>query len=120
MKIIDMNEWILSRLTEQERFVVRRGADVFVSHPSYAGDLSSAPDRIFQAVKRVFDLMDFYIDQNFSGGVQSVRVCAPDEEIIVVLLGGYMDSMGIERLPAHFMIGEEGRTYRFRISYVEG
>ena len=123
--VIGMDDYLIGHLSEPARYVLERGADLFVGdykRKGYSGPLSDAPPEWLGRVKSILGALNDQFGHDYASGVTTflydVEGCC---QVALTISGSYLDAMDIPRLPESFDLDmtDDGCVIGASISYLD-
>lgn len=118
MTVVDMVEWLGSRMDEQGLYIFRRGAEVkleFISD-NYFGPMSVAPMPSFERAKAVMDALDKTLGEGWSESVYKIADDRKRSRLVIEAYYGLLRLTEFDRFDPVVEIelgGEAVPTYCF-------
>lgn len=93
-EVTDMESWLVARATKQQRFVIERGADVYVWLSDHEGPASGLDDDRFLTFSEAIELFDLLNGQQASGAIIGIE-CRDDRNMTFWIDEEFLSAFGL-------------------------
>ncbi|WP_394543708.1 hypothetical protein [Azorhizophilus paspali] len=93
-EVTDIESWLIARATKQQRFVIERGADVYVWLSDYEGPASGLDDDLFLTFSEAIKLFDLLNGQQASGAIIGIQ-CRDDRNMTFWIDEEFQSAFGL-------------------------